>query len=90
MLARWEKLGIARALRYVTLRCPSGILETKEKAMSDERKRDAQANREKSLPVNYGGATPEEVALAVLRYRPGKKKQVGSSATSKGEKKPTP
>ena len=31
--------------------------------------------REKGLPANYGGATPEEVALAVLRYRPGKKKQ---------------
>ena len=30
--------------------------------------------REKDLPANYGGATPEEVALAVLRYRPGKKK----------------
>lgn len=28
---------------------------------------------EKGLPANYGGATPEEVALAVLRYRPGKK-----------------
>ena len=49
--------------------------------MSDERKRDAQAaNREKSLPANYGGATPEEVALAVLRYRPGKKKQARPSA----------
>ena len=31
--------------------------------------------REKGLPANYQGATPEEVALAVLRYRPGKKKQ---------------
>ena len=31
--------------------------------------------REKGLPANYGDATPEEVALAVLRYRPGKKKQ---------------
>ncbi len=31
--------------------------------------------REKGLSANYGGATPEEVALAVLRYRPGKKKQ---------------
>ena len=29
--------------------------------------------REKRLPANYGGATPEEIALAVLRYRPGKK-----------------
>ena len=29
--------------------------------------------REKGLPANYGGATPEEIALAVLRYRPGKK-----------------
>ena len=29
----------------------------------------------KGLKANYGGATPEEVALAVLRYRPGKKKQ---------------
>ena len=28
---------------------------------------------EKGLPANYGGATPEEVAVAVLRYRPGKK-----------------
>ena len=31
--------------------------------------------REKGLPADYGGATPEEVARAVLRYRPGKKKQ---------------
>ena len=31
------------------------------------------AKREKGLPANYNGATPEEVALAVLRYRPGKK-----------------
>ena len=30
--------------------------------------------REKGLPANYGGATPEEVVLA-LRYRPGKKNQ---------------
>ena len=29
----------------------------------------------KGLEANYQGATPEEVALAVLRYRPGKKKQ---------------
>lgn len=28
----------------------------------------------KGLPANYQGATPEEVALAVLRHRPGKKK----------------
>ena len=35
------------------------------------------AEREKGLPVNYQGATPEEVARAVLQYRPGKKKQAG-------------
>lgn len=29
--------------------------------------------QEKGPPANYGGATPEEIALAVLRYRPGKK-----------------
>ena len=28
----------------------------------------------KGLKADYRGATPEEVALAVLRYRPGKKK----------------
>ena len=32
-------------------------------------------NARGGLPANYGNATPEEVALAVLRYRPGKKKQ---------------
>lgn len=26
----------------------------------------------KGLPADYRGATPEQVALAVLRYRPGK------------------
>ena len=31
--------------------------------------------KRKGLKANYQGATPEEVALAVLRYRPGKKKQ---------------
>ena len=42
--------------------------------------------REKDLPANYGGATPEEVALAVLRYRPGKKKPQAVGATPKKEK----
>ena len=39
----------------------------------------------KGLPANYQGATPEEVALAVLRYRPGKKKQAGSPTSKKEE-----
>ena len=38
----------------------------------------ARAEREKGLPANYGGATPEEVARAVLRYRP------GATATEEG------
>lgn len=48
--------------------------------MSDEqqKKQDgpsgARAERDKGLPANYGGATPEQVALAVLRYRPKKRK----------------
>ena len=29
--------------------------------------------KKKGLPANYGGATPRQVAEAVLRYRPGKK-----------------
>ena len=32
------------------------------------------AKREKGLPANYGVATPEEIALAVLRHRPKEKK----------------
>ena len=39
----------------------------------------------KGLKANYQGATPEEVALAVLRYRPGKKKQAGPSAPKEEE-----
>lgn len=39
----------------------------------------------KGLEANYEGATPEEVALAVLRYRPGKKKQAGSPTSKKEE-----
>ena len=30
--------------------------------------------REKGLPANCGDATPEEIALAMLRYRPKKRK----------------
>ena len=28
--------------------------------------------KKKGLPANYGGATPRQVAEALLRYRPGK------------------
>ena len=56
--------------------------------MSDEQKPDepfdARAERERDLPANYGGATLEEVALAVLRYRPGKKKQTCQKAKPTG------
>ena len=57
--------------------------------MSDEQKRDepldARAKREQGLPANYGGATPEEVALAVLRYRPGKKKRQVQEREQRGD-----
>lgn len=28
--------------------------------------------KDRGLPANYGGATPRQVAEAVLKYRPGK------------------
>ena len=42
--------------------------------MQRERPVSEQPKKRKGLKANYQGATPEEVALAVLRYRPGKKK----------------
>ena len=36
----------------------------------------------KCLPADYQGTTPEEVALAVLRYRPGKKKRGSPKRTA--------
>ena len=51
--------------------------------MSDEPKREepfgVQARLEEGLPANYGGAMPEEVALAVLRYRPGEEAQAANA-----------
>ncbi|MDE0260166.1 MAG: hypothetical protein OXR82_17495 [Gammaproteobacteria bacterium] len=41
--------------------------------------------REKDSPANYGGATPEEVALAVLRYRPGKKREQRREESARDE-----
>ena len=43
--------------------------------MQRERPVSEQPKKRKGLKANYQGATPEEVARAVLRYRPGKKKQ---------------
>lgn len=43
--------------------------------------------REEGSPAHYGGATPEEVALAVLRYRPGKKKQASQNVEPSEERK---
>ena len=42
----------------------------------------------KGLPADYQGATPEEVALAVLRYRPGKKKKGSPKRTAPSDGKP--
>ena len=44
-----------------------------------------QPKKRKGLKANYQGATPEEVALAVLRYRPGKKKQQRERAEGRRE-----
>ena len=45
-----------------------------DKVTQDEARR---VEQKEALPANYGDAAPEQAALALLRYRPGRKRSAG-------------